>query len=288
MEAEIIRYPIELFQKYRALVKSKPDILTNFEIGNEHFPSASRLKSSNILNNTEIRANLNFLINRKNMSGQDEELYDQIVSRLNKISDKNFDEIAEEIMKLPYTKSKHIYRLAESILIKSIREQSYSEKYARLSLSLMPSYIEVNDTKIYFRTVLLTICQDIFNELIFDPKHDIQIKKKQEYDRQISYETLDLAGLCNFFGQLSKVGILPCQIISFCFEKLIKCIERGDAHDNKFESIKSMIESSIKYIKEKDSTIYDNMKSKINDLLENKKFTNIRTKFILLEAYELF
>lgn len=287
LENNTIRYPIEIFQKYKSIVKKKPDVLRDYEIlPEEQVQYASKLKSSNVLSNTEIKANLNFLINRKNMSGHDEELYDQIVSKLNKISDKNFDEIADEIMNLPYTKSKHIYRLAESILIKSIKEPSYAEKYAKLSLSLLPCYIEINDSKIHFRTVLLTICQDIFNELIFDAKYDLQVKKKQEYDRQIAYDTLDLAGLTNFFGYLNEVSILPIQIISFCFEKLIKCIERGNASANKFDGLKSLIESSHKNVKEKDNKCFTDMVSKIKHILDNKLFTDIRAKFVVMEALE--
>jgi hypothetical protein len=288
VENNTIRYPIEIFQKYKSIIKNKPDILYEFEIGDEIIQYASRLKVSNILTNTEIKANLNLLIYRKNMSGQDEELYDQIVSKLNKISDKNFDEIAEEIMNLPYAKSKHIYRLAESILVKSIKESAHSEKYARLSLSLLPCYIEINENKIHFRTVLLTICQDIFNELIFDPKFDLQVKKKQEYDRQIAYDSLDLAGLTNFFGQLNKVNILPTQIISFCFDKLIKCIERGNVPDTRFEGMKSLVESSIKNIKEKDQKVFTDMNIKVKHIIDDKLFTNIRTKFIMMEALEFF
>ena len=288
VENNTIRYPIEIFQKYKSIIKKKPDILYEFDIGDESIQYASRLKASNILTNTEIKANLNLLIYRKNMSGQDEELYDQIVSKLNKISDKNFNEIAEEIMNLPYAKSKHIYRLAESILVKSIKESAHSEKYARLSLSLLPCYIEINENKIHFRTVLLTICQDIFNELIFDPKFDLQVKKKQEYDRQIAYDTLDLAGLTNFFGQLNKVNILPTQIISFCFDKLIKCIERGNAPDTRYEGLKSLVESSIKNIKEKDQKVFTDMQNKIKHIIDDKLFTDIRTKFIMMEALEFF
>ena len=288
VENNTIRYPIEIFQKYKSIIKKKPDILYEFEIGDESIQYASRLKASNILTNTEIKANLNLLIYRKNMSGQDEELYDQIVSKLNKISDKNFDEIAEEIMNLPYAKSKHIYRQAESILVKSLKESAHSEKYARLSLSLLPCYIEINENKIHFRTVLLTICQDIFNELIFDPKFDLQVKKKQEYDRQIAYDTLDLAGLTNFFGQLNKVNILPTQIISFCFDKLIKCIERGNAPDTRYEGLKSLVESSVKNIKEKDQKVFTDMQNKIKHIIDDKLFTDIRTKFIMMEALEFF
>ncbi len=289
VEINTIRYPIEIFQKYKISANNnKPYILNEFEFDEQNLQYSGKLRKSNILNNPEIKANLNFLINRKNMSGQDEDLYDQININLNKINDKNFSEIADEIMNLPYSKAKHIYRLAESILIKGIKEPVHSEKYARLSMSLIPCYIEINDNKVYFRPVLLSICQDIFNELIFDPQHDIQVKKKHEYDRQISYETLELSGLNNFFGELNKVEILPNQVISFCFDKLTKCIERGNAKDNKYEGLKNLVSSSIKNIKEKDSKIYSDMKAKIENLIENKKFGEIKHKFHLMEAVELF
>ncbi len=289
VEINTIRYPIEIFQKYKISANNnKPYILNEFEFGEQNLQYSGKLRKSNILNNPEIKANLNFLINRKNMSGQDEDLYDQININLNKINDKNFSEIADEIMNLPYSKAKHIYRLAESILIKGIKEPVHSEKYARLSMSLIPCYIEINDNKVYFRPVLLSICQDIFNELIFDPQHDVQVKKKHEYDRQISYETLELSGLNNFFGELNKVEILPNQVISFCFDKLTKCIERGNAKDNKYEGLKNLVSSSIKNIKEKDSKIYSDMKAKIENLIENKKFGEIKHKFHLMEAVELF
>jgi hypothetical protein len=289
VESNTIRYPIEIFQKYKTSAKnSKPYILNEFEFGEENLQLSAKLKCSNILNNPEIKANLNFLINRKNMSGQDEDLYDQININLNKINDKNFSEIADEIMNLPYTKAKHIYRLSESILIKGIKEPMHAEKYARLSMSLIPCYIEINDNKVYFRPVLLSICQDIFNELIFDPEYDLQVKKKHEYDRQISYESLELSGLNNFFGELNKVEILPNQVISFCFDKLVKCIERGNAKDNKYEGIKNLVSSSVKNIKEKDAKIYNDMKTKIQNLIDNKKFGDIKHKFHLMEAIELF
>lgn len=289
VEIQTIRYPIEIFQKYKILCKNnKPNILSEFEFNGESPQLSSKLKMSNILNNSEIKANLNFLINRKNMSGHDEDLYDQININLNKINDKNFNEIADEIMNLPYTKSKHIYRLAESILIKGIKEPSFAEKYAKLSMSLLPCYIEINDNKVYYRTILLSICQDIFNELIFNPEHDLQIKKKHEYDRQLSYESLELSGLNNFFGELNKVEILPNQVISFCFDKLVKCIERGNAKDNKYEGIKNLVLSSIKNIKEKDQKIYNDMKTKIQNIITNNKFSNIKHKFHLMEALELF
>lgn len=289
LDNNTIRYPIEIFQKYKVLAQhNKPYILNEFEFNEDTIHLSPKIKKSNILNNPEIKANLNFLINRKNMSGQDEDLYDQININLNKINDKNFNEIADEIMNLPYSKAKHIYRLAESILIKGIKEPLHAEKYARLSMSLIPCYIEINDNKVYFRPVLLSICQDIFNELIFDAKYDIQVKKKHEYDRQTSYETLELSGLNNFFGKLNKVEILPNQVISFCFDKLVKCIERGNASDNKYEGLKNLVISSVKNIKEKDTKTADDMKIKIQNLIDNKKFVDIKNKFHLMEAIELF
>ena len=239
--SEVLRHPIEVFQKYKNIKSNKtvPIVLEQYisnELDKKQNPLLFKLRSTNVFNNQEIKANLNFVINKKNMSGHDGELYDQIQSKLNKLSEKNFDEISEEIMKFPYTKTKHIFRLCEYILVKSIKESTFTDMYANLCFKLLPCYIEVNSNKVLFRTVLLTICQDMFNELIFDPKYDIQIKKKQEYDRLTSYDKLDLAGLTKFFGALHNKGIMPMQIISFCFDKLIRCVERTDSTNNDIKS----------------------------------------------------
>ena len=95
-------------------------------------------------------------------------------------------------------------------------------------------------------------CGDSIDANLLKGLNKEQIKKKHEYDRQISYESLELSGLNNFFGELNKVEILPNQVISFCFDKLVKCIERGNAKDNKFEGIKNLVMSSVKNIKEKE------------------------------------
>lgn len=289
MEDTITRYSIDIFQKYKTNIKPPTkSVMREFELNmnnTEQSQNASRLKSSNVLNNAEIRANLNFLINRKNISDQDEELYDLIVNKLNKITEKNFNDIVDEFTKLHYTKAKHIYRLAESIIIKAIKEPSHSNKYAKLSANLIPCYIIANDTKVQFRTILLTLCQDIFNELIYDPKYDVQIEKKQEYDRNASYDTLDLSGLTNFFGHLYKYKVLPIQIILFCFDKLYKCIERKDAKPNKFEGIKTLVESCISHIENNDDKIM--MKEKLQNILNEKYYVDNRTRFIIMDAVEL-
>lgn len=291
---EVLRHPIEVFQKYKNIRSNKtiPITLEQYTANDVEKRTNTllyKLKSTNVFNNQEIKANLNFVINKKNMSGHDGELYDQIQNKLNKLSEKNFDEISEEIMKFPYTKSKHIYRLCEYIIIKGIKESTFSEMYAKLCHKLLPCYIEVNSTKILFRTVLLTICQDMFNELIFDAKYDIQIKKKQEYDRITSYDKLDLSGLTKFFGELNNKGIMPIQIVSFCFDKLIRCIERVEAQniDAKYEAINSMVLISHTNIKTKDEKVYNDIKSKLEKLMSADKFQSKKCKFLIQDILDV-
>jgi hypothetical protein len=292
---EVLRHPIEVFQKYKNIKSNKliPITLEQYistDVEKKTNTLLYKLKSTNVFNNQEIKANLNFVINKKNMSGHDGELYDQIQNKLNKLTDKNFDEISEEIVKFPYTKSKHIFRLCEYILIKAIKETAaFSELYAKLCNKLLPCYIEVNSTKILFRTVLLTICQDMFNELIFDVKYDIQIKKKQEYDRLTSYDKLDLAGLTKFFGELNNKGIMPIQIISFCYDKLIRCVERIDVQniDLKYEGINSIVLTCYQNIKSKDEKIYNDMKSKLEKLMVADKFPSKKCKFLVQDILDV-
>jgi hypothetical protein len=286
----IIRHPIDVFQKYKYMTKSYPDAFSKYCIEEDNKMLLSKLKPSTVFNDKdqEIKINMHLLINKKNISSQDEDLYEQLMSKLNKINNRNFDELSDEIINLEYTKTKHIHRLAESILIKSINEMAFSQVYAKLCLTLLPCYIKLNDNKVYFKTILLIICQDMFNELTHDSHNDVSIKKKQEFDRQVSYESLNLSGLMNFFGHLSQIDILPTQIISFCFDKLIKLIERKTSTEKIFDGIKNLIESSRTFLKEKDPELIKSMQSKIKELFYKELYIDVRTKFTMMDIMDLF
>lgn len=285
----IIRYPVELFQKFRTSVSlnNSNEKLSEFFFTHPTQYS-NKLKSSNVFNNIEIKTNLNFLMNKQNLSSSDEELYNLINNKLNKLTDKNFNEIYNDLTNLPYTKAKHMYRLAESIIIKSIRERVYAGKYANLCKKLISYNIIVDEKPIQFRDMIFLICQDIFNELIFDPIYDLSVKKKQEYDRQIAYDTLSLPGLTNFMGHLNNISILSNNVILFCCNKLLECIRREKENLNKYLSLLSLLELSIKNIKTDNLDDYNKLHNKIKSLKQDEEYTEVNAKYTIEDILDLF
>lgn len=288
----IQRYPIELFLKYKDVNKKFPEELDHYVLDTAYVNShngAKFLKHSTYLSNPEVRANMNFLINKKSMTGLDEELYEEIQYRLNKLNTKNFGDISQEIMDLPYTKEKHIYRLTELITIKGIREPILSHVYAELCQKFLPYYIECNNTtnegknKVYFRTVLLTICQDMFSELITNNKGEL---KKAAYERSVSYDTLNFTNLCRFLAELYKIGFINGAIINLCIDKIFKYIDKKENHASKFESLKEIIMHSAKTLFNKDKKIFDDIKIKVDKIMSEEKYPDLESKFHTLDIQE--
>jgi hypothetical protein len=280
---------IDTFQKYKNILlktNKKPEELTEYEFTDNEKELSSKIKKIDIFNNPEIKANLNFRINKKNISEDDKVLYNYITSNLNKINDNNFMEILEELIKLPYIKAKHFYKLAELVVVKSIKEPNYARRYAELLFNLIELSIEVNNDKVCFKKFLLTICEDIFNELLFDSKYDIPIKKIYEYEREMSYNKLNLSGFNNLFGELYKLNVISHSCICFCFEKLINCIDRGSYYDNLYEGLKVLYQTCIKTIKTTNIQNYNEIRGRIVNLSNLNKFSNVKQKFNLLEIIE--
>src|SRR5438128_1802881 len=66
------------------------------------------------------KPNDNWLINKKLTQNDDEKLYSQFRSILNKLSDSNFNSLANEIILLEITKQEQLAKLAEFIFNKAI------------------------------------------------------------------------------------------------------------------------------------------------------------------------
>ena len=295
-----IKYPLEIFSKYKFYNHPLPESLHQFKYSSDDFWKKKHISS---LNSPEIRAHLNAHINKKNMNGEDEILYDKIQGLLNKLSNTNFNDIGHEVKELPYVKKKHIFKLCESIIIKSINEPSFCTMYAKLSYSLMPYLImeqvvindEKKEEKIYFRLALLTICQDIFEEL----KNTRAVGKAFEYTRSLDYSKLKLSGLMKFLAELYNCDVLNAKIIHQCFGTLYKLILKEEDY---YDAIHSFTQTFAKKMKAGNFNIYNKIKEEITNLiLEDKeriilfenqeykfKFPKLMFKFKIMELIDLF
>lgn len=294
----IIKYPLDLYIKYRTYNYPLPQIFDKYK----HTGIFWKKKHISSLYSSEIKVYMNQYMHKKN-NEEDTILYDKIQTLLNKLSNINFDDIGNEIRELPYIKKKHIYKLCESIIIKSINEIGFSLIYAKLCHSLLPYYIieqvkietEIKEEKIYFRTALLTICQDIFEELT----NTKNLKKSYEYERTVEYNNLGITGLMRFLAELYNCDVLNDKIINQCFINLYKLILK----DNDFyDAISVFIQTFASKLNKNNLQIYNKIKNDILNLLYdgkdkiiiyenityNFKFSKLMYKFKILEISDCF
>ena len=257
----MIKYPIDLFIKYKR--HSLPLDFNEYRHHNDNF---WKKKQNAGIHTPEIKSLMNLHMTKKNVDNEDENLYDKIQSLLNKLSNMNFDDIGSEIKDLPYIKKKHIYKLCESIIIKSINEKGFCVMYAKLSHSLLPYYIIENSEtgeKTYFRIALLTICQDIFGELT---NADME-KGTPKYDRSIDYSKLKLSGLTKLLAELYNYDVLNDKIINQCFATIYAYILKGCDNYEFYEALHTFIVTFAQKMHNNNKILYTKIKNDISNLI---------------------
>src|SRR5690242_13638020 len=97
---------LDLFVKYRLKNRSLPVEFSEFinkEVTNKKYFST--------LSSQEIKAYLDVYMTKKDMSLDEEKLYDSFQKLLNIIGNSNHEHIVGEIKKLKLTEKKHLYKL---------------------------------------------------------------------------------------------------------------------------------------------------------------------------------
>lgn len=272
-----IKYPLEVYTRYRINNNKLPEEFSNYKHNNEDY---WKKKYVTCLNSTEIRGNLNSLINKRNIDEEDELLYDKIQGLLNKLSGNNFDEIGSEIRELPYVKRKHVYKLSETIILKGISEPGFSVVYAKLCKTLAPYLIidkseEGKDEKVYFIFALLTITQDIFEELT----NTRTVGKGFDYTRSLDYSKLKLIGLMRFIGELYNMYVINESILEKCYKVVMRGIIKGEDY---YESMNVYVQTFGKRLKDRNMNIYKRIEGEIMEFIFDEK-----EKIIKFEGNEI-
>lgn len=283
-----VKYPLDVISKYRHYNHDLPQEFSEYKnIGDEFW----RNSYVSCLNSQEIKAYLCSHISKKDIDEEDKVLYDTIQNLLNKLNTVNYDEIKKKILDIPYTKKNHLLKLCELIVLKSINESGYCVIYSKLSQLLLVNYVIENEDKIYFRSILLTICQDIFEELTGTRV----IGKPFQYERSINYSNLGLSGLMKFLAELYNFNVLPDTIIKKCFSVLYRSILEGDEF---YDEIAVFVKTFIKKIKKENMELYNSVKENITKLTKDDiiiyendefkfKFPKLMYKFKIMEIMEV-
>lgn len=223
----------------------------------------------------ETKQEENWIIAKKFNQTDDDKLYAQFRSILNKLSESNFNDLAQELTSLEIIRQDHLAKLAEFIFDKAIIEPKFSVMYAKLAKELSGYCVKEDDKTVYFRELLINKCQTMFNECI---SYDPTALGKKLITKEISI------GCMTFIGELYNHDLLTTKIINSCFLLLLM----------KAEQNKNFIVDSINTLMKTVGQLF-NVKSKpeatiifdkIGSLVKSNKLPN-KDKFALMDLLDL-
>lgn len=205
-------YDISTLYKYRALNKEMPPVLVELSkrltsIKNPH----QTTQGSSKWREEESNKTPNWLVANKLQMTENDKMYASIKSILNKLSADKFASLLNELLALKIKKKDHLCELTSLIYNKAIKESNYCFLYAKLCSRLTSLSSCEGDIKITFKEILIRKCQNTFEEVTNNEKHNF----KKDH----------VVGCVRFIGELYNVGLLPNSRIYICIKELISKIK---------------------------------------------------------------
>lgn len=156
-----------------------------------------------------------------------------IRENLNKLNNKNYQDVLKDIKGLNYTSETHFSLLATELIIKSMSDvmackgvetskpgqKTPSELYMDIALDLSQFFTEKDGKVIKFKTVLSKLCQQYFNLLT---------NKNESMDKNNPLRVSNYKGFMNMIGLMYTYCLFPKEIIQLCFEKIITLITKSN------------------------------------------------------------
>lgn len=205
-----------------------------------------------------------------------------INSNLNKISEKNFEIIKNNIIKLIDSENNE-YRdiLLELIFVKSISESQFSNIYVKLIKEFNKIYGES------FKKMLFKKINNFYNENI---NSNLNIKNV-DYNKlcEINKLKLKLIGIFIFISEFYKQNIIKLNIITKYVSILLENIYTNDNHEKYIECFTELIKKIGKKIETENKEYFESeIISKIEKIITNKEKYNSRCRFKLLDLIDFY
>lgn len=217
----------------------------------------------------------NWLVVNKFKQNNEEKLYSQFRSILNKLSDGNFNSLATELTTLEITSSEHLTKLTEFIFNKAIIEPKFGYMYAKLAKELAGYSLKEDEKVYYFRELLIGKCQLMFNDCVsFDPENASK--------SLITKETA--VGCMSFIGELYLYDLLTNKIINSCF--LLLLMKAGQNKSHIIECISTLMKVAGKLFTSKCPADAKLIFDKIDKLITSGTLQN-KDKFALMDIIDL-
>jgi hypothetical protein len=231
-------------------------------------PNQNHSRNADTDNEWTRREAVNWLTENKRNRDEDEKLYAQIRSVLNKLSEDNFDVLVAEIKKLNINDEQHLDKLSEVIFMKALIEPKYCIRYAKLAYDFA-CYKPYNNDNLSFRRSTINRCQIMFNDLTTTTKEKAK-------------------GCMTFIGELYNCDLLPNTIICYCFNELMAMHEKRT--DDMEVSLTDCIYVFMKVLggkfwknNNKDAKL---IFTKLETLMNSGRLSN-REKFSLMDTIDL-
>lgn len=224
------------------------------------------------------RPSENWLVANKFKQNDEEKLYSQFRSILNKLSDSNFDNLAKELTTLEIGKSEQLAKLAEFIFNKAIIESKFAITYAKLSKELAGYSVKEDDKTIFFRELLINRCQVMFNDC---SSYDPGVPNKILITKEIA------TGCMIFIGELYNLELLTNKIINSCFLLLLMKITQNKAYI--VDCLCALMKTSGNTFSRKSNPDAKIILDKIEKIVSGKDKVDLsnRDKFALMDIIDL-
>jgi translation initiation factor 4G len=282
---ELVSY--QQLLKYKDMNKEMHPELRDFASNLSYKVKPIKIKNRSNSNwkkmNTQFKNN--WLTESKFNQTDDQKLYSQIRSILNKLSGSNFNELANELIQSDIKNKNNLNTLVEIIFKKAIMETKFNDIYAKLCFELSPYHIDIDEEKVYFRELLLNKCQHTFEECIsLDNRDDTHSDEDEEDIIDTMKFKEHVLGCMRFIGELYNNNLITNKIIYNCFLILFSKINFNKAHC--IDSICTLMETVGKKFFTLVRSDGEILFKKINELKNNNKI-NKKDKFALMDLIDL-
>jgi len=264
-------YTVDVFNKYKKANMVDLSVFQKYYLAK----TPKMTDKPDIFARPDIVARINKIIQNKNNSNSDIELFNKIRSNLNKVNNKmlidNQDNklhvIIDELTSLQYTNLNHFQKLSTMILEKTISENKFTLIYAKLCKELFPYYIENDNETIYFRQVLISQCQSWFAKFMAESEKTPKEK---------------LVGLASFISHLYNNKLISSLAIKKCFDDMVAEIYKST---DIAEGITSMATLSYVSLMAENINSSNYIKNMINQIIINPNL-QVKSKFALQNALD--
>lgn len=272
-----------------------------------HKPVQNIVLSISLKDEVKLRETENAWRPNINTQDEDENLYKEVRSVLNKLTPQNFESLVQKFKRFPINNKTRLDKVIDLVFQKAIAEPGFSEFYAKMCFEMMKMEV-IDESKpltsdekcqsVNFKGLLLDKCQSVFEKNTSDEsdarKKLMEINAVEDLEKRkdllLQYEEEERllrkrsVSNCRFIGELFKLNMLTSKIIHHCIKILL-----GKVEEEPLECACKLLSTIGQDLDKDNNTLMSNYFKTMTDLVSKKNSYNIssRVKFMLQDVIEL-